>query len=211
MTNNNQHILYSFRRCPYAMRARFALEFAGISYELREVDLKHKPQAMLLISPKATVPVLQLDNGHVLEESMDIVHWALSENYPADWEQLNAEQLQQANKLIDDLHDKFIPALNKFKYPDRYDKVNLETERIILDKFLSSLDKLFVQNQYLFVGTPCFADICVFPLIRQCWVADKTWFVNLHYKGLMHWFDLWMQHSIFNKIMLKQSVWIEKA
>ena len=91
-------ILYSFRRCPYAMRARLAIAYAGVAVELREVELRNKPQAMLLISPKATVPVLQLESGRVLDESLDIMLWALQQNDPEHW--LNAAGLGHAKALI---------------------------------------------------------------------------------------------------------------
>ena len=109
-------ILYSFRRCPYAMRARLAIAYSNIDVELREVDLGNKPQTMLLISAKATVPVLQLENGRVLDESLDIMLWAIQQNDAEHW--LKAASLANAKALIRVNDERFKYNLDRYKYSD---------------------------------------------------------------------------------------------
>ena len=113
--------LYSFRRCPYAMRARLALAASGIKTELREVVLKDKPEALIAISPKATVPVLQTETGRVIDESIDIVRWALDKRDPLNWyESLTARQQQETDALINENDGAFKASLDRYKYADRY-------------------------------------------------------------------------------------------
>ena len=208
MNKNALPILYSFRRCPYAIRARLALSFAKIRYALREVDLAHKPQEMLTISPKGTVPVLQFPDQRVLEESMDIVHWALSENYPIDWVRMSLSQQHAANQLIVSLHDEFIPALNRFKYPDRYVKVDEQAQRELLMRFFNAIDLRLHKHKFVFGDAPCYLDICIFPFVRQSWIADKQWFESMPNQWLINWFDYWLQHSVFTQTMQKTPFWI---
>lgn len=117
-TKQTLPILYSFRRCPYAMRARLAIAYAVVAVELREIELRNKPQAMLLISPKGTVPVLQLENGKVLDESLAIMLWALQQNDPEHW--LKVSCLANAKALIRRNDEQFKYYLDRYKYADRY-------------------------------------------------------------------------------------------
>ena len=121
----NLPVLYSFRRCPYAMRARLALRVAGVPYELREVALKAKPAAMLALSPKATVPVLQLPDGSVLEESLDIMAWALAQSDPEGW--LAQGSPEEAQALIERNDGPFKHLLDRYKYANRHPEVHGRT------------------------------------------------------------------------------------
>jgi glutathione S-transferase len=199
-------ILYSFRRCPYAMRARLALAFTGAvtgqGYVLREVDLKHKPQAMLQASPKATVPVLILPQGTVIEESLEIVAWALAQQHDT------AAQIDGfTQELIAELQNYFIPNLNKYKYPERYNLKEGEAFRPACEAYLIKLEHILVKQQFLEAKSLGYADFAIFPLIRQCWLVDKHWFENSPYPHVNRWLRWFMDHPLFQKIMEKHEPW----
>ena len=136
--------LYSFRRCPYAMRARLALLFAELPVELREIVLKNKPSQMLAISPKGTVPVLQLPEGRVIEESREIMIWALEQNDKQGL--LDAKLIKQANDLLDNNDDEFKHWLNHYKYADRYPEMSQAEYQERGEVFLQSLETLLNKN-----------------------------------------------------------------
>jgi len=125
-------VLYTFRRCPYAMRARLAIVAAGLKVEVRELVLRAKPAHMLEISPKGTVPVLWLPDGTVIDESLDVMHWAVGQNFPADWLVLNTEQQQQCDEWIALLDGEFKRNLDRYKYPHRY-HVKTDTDTYTCD------------------------------------------------------------------------------
>ena len=204
-------ILYSFRRCPYAMRARLGLAFAGQSYELREIILRRKPAEMLAISAKGTVPVLKLMDGSVLEESDDIVLSAFEKKYPEGWVPLSGEQKQAADVLVDELNNSFIDSLNRYKYPDRYDVPNGETDREAGIQFLEKLDEALMANGgYLCTSTPSFADILIFPFVRQFWAVDREAFeIMIKLSSLLKWFSFFLEHPLFKKVMTKYDPWLE--
>ena len=137
------HILYSFRRCPYAMRARMALHYAGINVEVREVHLKDKPQALLDISPKGTVPVLQLTDDTVLDESVDIVSWAVDQSDPDNWKQIDESVFE---KYVAEMQDVFIPNLNMYKYPTRYEDAKPDTAEQVCKNYLEQMNATMVKT-----------------------------------------------------------------
>ena len=204
-------ILYSFRRCPYAMRARLGLAFAGQNYELREIILRRKPTEMMAISPKGTVPVLKLMDGSVLEESYDITLWALDQKYPEGWTPLTAEQKPAADVLVDELNNSFIDSLNRYKYPDHYDLPNGEADWKTGVQFLEKLEGALEANGgYLCAPTPCFADVLIFPFVRQFWAVDREAFEDMiKLPHLLKWFDFFLEHPLFKKIMKKYDPWLE--
>lgn len=204
-------ILYSFRRCPYAMRARLGLAFAGQSYELREIILRRKPAEMLAMSPKGTVPVLKLMDGSILEESSDIALWALGQKYPEGWVPLSVDQKQAADVLVDELDNRFIDSLNRYKYPDRYDLPNGDADREDGIQFLEKLDDALAANGgYLCAPTPCFADVLIFPFVRQFWAVDRDAFEEMiKLSHLLKWFTFFRGHPLFKTIMKKYDPWLE--
>ena len=204
-------ILYSFRRCPYAMRARLGLAFAGQNHEMREIILRRKPTEMLAISPKGTVPVLKLMDGTVLEESSDIVMWALEQKYPDDWVALSADQKQAADVLVDEMHNSFIDNVNRYKYPERYDLKNGDDGQEAGIQFLEKLDELLAANGgYLCASTPCFADVLIFPFVRQFWAVDREAFEEMiKLSSLLKWFAFFLEHPLFKKAMTKYDPWLE--
>lgn len=207
-------ILYSFRRCPYAMRARLACTafLPKLSLELREVVLKNKPPELVAISPKATVPVLllpgqQLTNKQVIDESRDIMLWALEHSSGNLKSQYLPIHLQlNIDELIDENDGSFKWALDHYKYADRYE----ESEMYYRKKgemFLAKLEKLLENNKYIFTTEPSLVDIAIFPFIRQFAHVDKQWFEQSPYPRLIQWLNEWLESELFLSIMDKYKPW----
>lgn len=201
------HRLYSFRRCPYAMRARFGLLFAELQVELREITLKNKPMQMLAISPKATVPVLQLADGRVIEESREIMVWALEQQDPQGL--LATEVLQQANALIDKNDNEFKHWLDRYKYADRHPEMTQTEYRQRGEAFLQVLEELLTQNPYLLGDSITIADIGIMPFVRQFAHVDRDVFYDLPYPNLQRWLQYWLAHPLFLQAMNKYQPWQE--
>ena len=199
--------LYSFRRCPYAMRARLALLFAELPVELREIVLKNKPSQMLAISPKGTVPVLQLPEGRVIEESREIMIWALEQNDKQGL--LDAKLIKQANDLLDKNDDEFKHWLNHYKYADRYPEMSQAEYQERGEVFLQSLETLLNKNAYLLGDSISIADIGVMPFVRQFAHVDRDVFYGLPYPKLQSWLQDWLEHPLFKQAMTKFDPWQE--
>lgn len=202
---SSYHCLYSFRRCPYAMRARLGILFAELQVELREITLKNKPSQMLAISPKGTVPVLQLVDGTVIEESREIMIWALEQQDPQGL--LDAEVLQQANALIDKNDNEFKYWLDRYKYADRHTDMTQTEYRQKGEIFLQVLEELLTKNPYLLGETVTIADIGIMPFIRQFAHVDRDIFYSLPYPNLQRWLQDWLQHPFFLQTMTKFQPW----
>lgn len=201
--------LYSFRRCPYAMRARLAcaLFLNPQSLELREVVLKNKPQELLAISPKATVPVLALNCGTVIDESRDIMLWALEHASDELKSQYLPFHLQlDVDELIDENDGSFKWALDRYKYADRYDESE-EHYRQLGEVFLRRLERLLEKQRYLLSAQMSLADIAVFPFVRQFAHVDKKWFEASPYPKLIQWLNELLESKLFNSIMEKYKPW----
>lgn len=190
------------------MRARLAIKDSAVRVELREVVLRNKPQAMLDISPKATVPVLQLANGEVIDESWDIVHWATSQQDPNNIRG-DAHQVEQANRLIQQNDNDFKQHLDHYKYADRFPEFPAEHYRNQAEAFLTLLDTKLAQHQYLLGENPSLADIGIFPFIRQFAHIDIDWFRQTPYKNLQRWFEHYISSELFASIMNKHPQWQE--
>ena len=203
---NSRSILYSFRRCPYAMRARLAIRKSNIKIELREVDLKNKPAAMLHASPKATVPVL-IHQGTTIDESLDIMLWALQQSDPDNW--LNTQHLDKINSLIKFNDNIFKIHLDHYKYSDRFPQHSQESYREKGEVFLKQLDDRLTAHNFLMGSNPCLADIALFPFIRQFAYVDIKWFENSSYPRLRQWLQLWLESDLFKSIMKKHPTWQE--
>ncbi len=198
--------LYSFRRCPYAMRARLALAYAldKGSLELREVVLKDKPQALKALSPKATVPVLQLENGVVIDESLDIMRWALSINDKRDW--LLAEHQEETNALISLNDGDFKWALDHYKYADRHEHSE-EHYRKLGEEFLQKLELRLQNTAFLMGDNMSLADAAIFPFVRQFAHVNKSWFLSSEYSALITWLNFLLESDLFIGIMKKYNKW----
>ena len=199
------HILYSYRRCPYAMRARMALKYAGIALEIREIELKNKPAHMIKVSPKATVPVLVLSDGTVLEQSLEIMLWALQQQDKDDWLIADSELTQQ---LIAENDIIFKQALDKYKYAIRFPEQSAEVYRKQGEVFLQRLEILLIQSQYLLSSQISLADIAIFPFIRQFSGVDTIWFEAAPYPKLKIWLKTLIESELFTNIMQKQPAYI---
>lgn len=197
--------LYSFRRCPYAMRARLGLLFADLPVELREITLKNKPAKMLAISPKGTVPVLQLADGVVIEESWEIMEWALEQQDPQ--ELLNPRTLHQGNTLIEQNDQEFKYWLDRYKYADRHLEMTQTEYRQKGEAFLQILEELLTKNTYLLGDSVTIADIGIMPFVRQFAHVDRDVFYSLPYPKLQIWLKNWLAHPLFIQVMIKFQPW----
>lgn len=203
--------LYSFRRCPYAIRARLGLLFAELKVELREVVLKNKPAQMLAISPKGTVPVLQLADAEsserlVIEESREIVEWALRQN---DLQGLLSTDLVAANTLINQNDNEFKHWLDRYKYADRHPELTQSEYRQQGEVFLQVLEQLLAKNKYLLGSNISIADIGIMPFVRQFAHVDQEVFYSLPYPNLQQWLRDWLEHPVFQHVMIKFQPWQE--
>ncbi|SJM36403.1 glutaredoxin 2 [Psychrobacter pasteurii] len=199
--------LYSFRRCPYAMRARLGILFAQQQVELREVVLKNKPPQMLAISPKGTVPVLQLMDGSIIEESREIMVWALEQNDPQNL--LDEALRTQGDELIDQNDNEFKYWLDRYKYADRHPQMSQADYRQKGEIFLQQLEALLSQHRYLLGNEISVADIGVMPFVRQFAHVDREVFYNLPYPNLQRWLQDWLEHPLFVQAMTKFKPWEE--
>lgn len=197
-------ILYSYRRCPYAMRARMALKYAGIEVEHREIELRNKPQSMLLASPKGTVPVLCMD-GLVLDQSLDIMHWAISQSDPDQWRSAD-DAIAQA--WIEKNDGPFKVLLDQYKYPNRFPE--LDTEAVlneILQIMLLPMEKSLQNSQYLLGEKMTWVDIAIFPFIRQFSMVDLKKFDDLPIPAVKKWLAQLLESELFHSVMHKHPVW----
>jgi glutathione S-transferase len=191
--------LYSFRRCPYAMRARMALRYSGVAVNIVEVSLKAKPAEMLALSPKGTVPVLDA-GGQVLEESLEIMRWALAQNDPDNW-LLDGDS--RIAELIETNDQVFKVHLNRYKYAERYPEQPMEVYRGEGSLFLHKLDELLKDRDFLLAEHPTLADIALLPFVRQFAHVDREWFAQTPYVRLQAWLQRFLDSDLFTAIMKK--------
>ncbi|MCQ8130081.1 glutathione S-transferase [Methylomonas rivi] len=198
-------ILYSFRRCPFAMRARLAIAYAEIPVELREIELRNKPAAMLAASPKGTVPVLVLPSGQVVDESLDIMHWALHIRDPDHW--LAAWHPPSGQALIQRNDGEFKYYLDRYKYADRYPEYPMVYYRQHGEYFLSALEQQLRQTAYLCGAHFSIADAAIAPFIRQFAAVDQAWFAQANYPALRRWLQVFLDSDLFHGIMQSYRPW----
>ena len=194
-------ILYSFRRCPYAIRARWALLSSNIDVELREVVLKDKPSEFLKVSNSGTVPCLH-SSDKIIDESIDIMIWALRKNDPDGW----LDMPDEGYGLIDEVDKKFKPHLDKTKYASRYPKIDSEISRRLAIDYLINFDKK-IEGQFLFGNQPKLADVAIFPFVRQFANIDINWFNEFQWKKLKDWLDFFVGSKMFITSQKKFDQW----
>lgn len=197
-----QPILYSFRRCPYAMRARLAISVAGVSCDLREIMLRDKAADFLATSPSGTVPCLKTETA-VIDESLDIMIWALRQNDPEGWLEMPAT----ARVLIQTADGPFKTALDHTKYTNRYADVDSHLEREYAALFLRKLNKMLHRQPWLYGASPCLADMAILPFVRQFAGIDRAWFAAQHWPHLRRWLDDFLASDRFTSIMSKYPKW----
>ncbi|MGR3661032.1 MAG: glutathione S-transferase [Paracoccaceae bacterium] len=195
-------ILYSFRRCPYAMRARLALTSAAITLEHREVLLRDKPDAMLSASPKATVPVL-VTPEKTIDESLDIMLWALAQNDPEAWLDVPPE----ADDLIARADGPFKSALDKYKYASRFPEIDATENRSAASAFLYDLNEMLDDTAYLYGPNARLADMAIAPFVRQFAHVDLDWFTVQPWPNLSRWLADFKTSERFLAIMTKHPIW----
>ena len=203
--NSYLPVLYSFRRCPYAMRARMAIKKATINVELREVVLRNKPSQLLAISTKATVPVLQLPDATVIDESLDIMHWALTQNDPDNC--IQKEIAEDILQLIQWNDGEFKYYLDRYKYADRYPEHDEKFYRQKGEAFLIELEKRLTLNSFLCSDSFSLADMAIFPFIRQFAHVHLDWFQTSGYTNLKRWLFNQIESPLFVSIMEKYPAW----
>ena len=205
---NKYPTLYSFRRCPYAMRARLALRLCKIECIIREISLKAKNIEFLKVSPKGTVPVLVLPNGKVLEESLDIINWSLEQNDPNNLK-VDDEVTKKINDKYIQLFDKdFKFHLDRYKYSSRYNISNSEIHRNKARNILTEINTMLEGKDY--IGGQCMSllDISILPFVRQYRIADINWFDNhLGLRNINNWVNIFLNTEILASIMTKYKVW----
>ena len=207
MTASSYPLLYTFRRCPYAMRARMALHVSGQTCEVRELVLRDKPAHMLEISPKGTVPVLQIPQGEVIDESLDVMLWALRRNDPESWLVPEWGNEGQMRGLIGRCDDEFKPHLDRYKYANRYDGADPLKHRAQAQEFIAELDARLSETPSLFGTRAALADYAIAPFIRQFANTDRLWFDAAPYPHLHRWLSSILDSLIFTTIMEKLPVW----
>lgn len=193
-------LLYSYRRCPYAMRARMALSYAGIAYQVQEISLKDKPPGLLAVSPKGTVPVLVLPDERVLEQSLDIMHWALQQHDPDSWLGMDREKSQA---LISENDGAFKQALDKYKYASRFPEQSAASYRSQAEVFLQKLELALQDGPFLSGAHLSLTDVAIFPFIRQFAAVDADWFAQANYPKLQTWLQARLESSLFLRVMAK--------
>ena len=204
---NKYPTLYSFRRCPYAMRARLALRLCKIECIIREISLKAKNTEFLRVSPKATVPVLVLPNGEVLEESLDIIYWSLEQNDPSKLK-VNNQLGRKTNKLIELFDTEFKFHLDRYKYSSRYNIQNLQVHRDKAREILVQINTMLEGKSYMGGKNISFLDISILPFVRQFRIADMKWFDNnLGLDNVNKWLNIFLNSDLLASIMTKYKVW----
>ncbi|TAG25481.1 MAG: glutathione S-transferase [Burkholderiales bacterium] len=194
-------LLYTYRRCPYAMRARMALIVSGIAFDAYEISLRDKPAAMLAASPKGTVPVLVLTSGEVLEESLQIMRWAFEQGFEPWW--VGAQT--PSNQALIALNDgAFKQQLDRYKYPERYVASEREMHRDqAVRGLLQKLEQRLAADAYLGDATACAADLAIFPFVRQFRAVDEAWFDAQALPATQKWLQNWLQSELFEQCMKK--------
>lgn len=207
-------ILWSFRRCPYAMRARLALKSAGITVTLREILLRDKPDAFLASSKSATVPVLELKDGRVIDESLDIMLWALQEaGDPESWLSGWYERNLETQAFLDKLDGDFKTDLDRYKYANRY-AVDTQTAAELSNahrtsgcKFLNRIDVRLSQEPFLNGHLAGLEDYATLPFVRQFRIVDIKWFDNQNWPFLQKWLQTFLHSQGFEDVMPKYKPW----
>lgn len=210
MSIYNEPILYSFKRCPYAMRARMALKLGNIKCELREVKLSNKPEHMIKISPKATVPVLMAD-GIVIEESIDIINWAIKKKNIFK-NNISKKDESLTEKIIKLFDTEFKYHLDRYKYSSRYDNSKRNYHRDMCISLLLKIELLVSKRHWFFGKNINKIDISILPFIRQFRVADPDYF-DQHKKivNIKNYLNNFLNSSLYHQIMHKYEAWTEDS
>jgi len=212
-------VLYSLQNCPYAMRARFAILLAGQEVTLRAITMGNKPADMLAVSPKGTVPVLVLNGGasneneskkQVIDESLDIMLWALNRNDPENLLYSQHPDCMQDMLVIIEENDKqFKPTLEQYKRAKRYHKDDEEHCRQLCEPFVQRLESRLIQHEFLMGATPSLLDYALLPFIRQFSKVNRQAYLQGPYTHLQKWLNQHLQSRLYSKAMFKYPLWLD--
>ena len=203
-------VLYSLQHCPYAMRARMGIWLAGQCVMLRAVVTKNKPLEMLAASPKGTVPVLVLNDGSVIDESLDIMLWALQKSDPRNLLYAHDSKALPAMLALITLNDEqFKPQLEKYKFAKRKHEMSEFYYRRQCEVFISQCELTLSRKTYFMGETPSLADYALLPFIRQFARVDRRWYLQSPYPHLRRWLNSHLQTPVFTKVMAKFPLWLE--
>ena len=206
MMSHHRPTCYTFRRCPYAMRARMAIDYSGIDVEYREIALRNKPPQMLAASPKGTVPVLIDTDDQVIDESLAIMDWCLQQSDPDHWQDPSTQLTMDA--LIQDNDHIFKHWLDRYKYAVRFPEHSEQYYRQQAETFIASLEQKLTNNPWLMGAHITHADIAIFPFVRQFSMVDHVWFTQAEYPQVKRWLEYFLASSRFQRIMQKRPAWV---
>ncbi len=215
MTSNTAlPILYSLRNCPYAMRARIAIYYAKQKVALRDLVLSDKPDEMLVASPKGTVPVLvtvsDIKPPLVIEESLEVMLWALNESDPDNLMQSeNIDKLPEMLSLISIFDTEFKRCFDKYQCSKRYHENSLVQDRQVCEKYIEQLELRLQQHDYFFSDRMSLADIAILPFIRKFSKVERQWYLQSPYPKLRAWLNRFLQSRMFSKVMTKFPLWLD--
>ena len=208
---SNAPILWSFRRCPFAMRARFAIVASEQIVQLREILLREKPTTFLAASSKGTVPVLDLRDGKIIDESWDIMVWALDQNDPEGWLDVWRRQPDRVKLFLDKLDGPFKNSLDRYKYASRYNASAARLHRNEGAQFMKTLNEMLEQTGALSGLNLGVLDFASLPFVRQFRIADPDWFDAQSWQHLSRWLDCFLHSTRFHEVMKKYVPWHEGA
>jgi glutathione S-transferase len=200
--NKSLPFLFSYRRCPYAIRARMVLIYANIDFELIEISLKSKPPEMLDFSPKGTVPVLIVDD-HIIDESMDIIEWVLNQKPNLEINTQSSQEKYIALEIIKENDTNFKKALDAYKYSIKYPEKNIDLLFKEATIFLDYLEIKLSRTSFLVNDHLTFVDIAIFPFVRQLVNVNKERFLKLNLKGVEKWLGSLIESELFKNAMIK--------
>ncbi|CAH7192053.1 Glutathione S-transferase [Vibrio chagasii] len=201
-------VLYSLRRCPYAMRGRMGIALSKQQVLLREIVTKDKPSELLASSPKGTVPVLVLSDGKVIEQSLDVMMWALHQNDPQDLlRSSNPSLSEQIHQLIQQNDNEFIGHLEKYRASVRYRNDDIEQRRNLCEAFISELEAKLAHHDYFFGDSPSLADFAVMPFVSQFVRVEKKWFVQSEYQNVGRWLRSHLESKLYTQVMKQYPLW----
>ena len=207
MTHQIKPIFWSFRRCPYAMRARLAVKSSGIKVHLREILLRDKPDEFLQASQKGTVPVLEVGDGQVIDESLDVMFWALSQSDPEGWLDIYHTDKDAVEQHLSPLDTDFKFHLDRYKYATRYDDVDEKIHRQEAVIFLESWNEKLTNQTALSGSNNGFLDYATLPFVRQFRIADMQWFDAQDWPALHLWLQTFLNSERFASVMTKYAPW----
>lgn len=201
-------VFYSLRNCPYAIRARLGVYISGQAVQIRELRLDNKPSELLQASAKGTAPVLVLANGEVIEQSLDIMLWALNcrdrDNYLITDRPNTQQKMFRLIRLFD---EEFITCLERYRSAKRYHDADLLSRREACEGYLQILEQRLLQYPYLFSATPSLADLAIIPFIRQFARVERQWYLSSPYSSVRDWLNGYLQCPMFSKVMVKIPLW----